>query len=73
MNAVKGTFEYQGQEWKSFWNGKTYGDTKYITVSRPGGSEVKVSASTSKGISAGGSRSLDFAKAAYKSITSEEW
>jgi hypothetical protein len=73
MNAVKSSFEYQGQQWNTYWNGKDYSGTKYITVSRQGGSEVKVTASASKGISAGGSRSLDFAKAAYKSITGEDW
>ena len=73
MNAVKSSFEFQGQTWNTFWNGKEYSGTKYITVSRPGGSEVKVTASPSKGLSVGGARSLDFGKAAYKSITGEDW
>ena len=73
MNAVKSSFEYQGQTWNTYWNGKEYSGTKYITASRPSGSEVKITASPSKGLSVGGSRSLDFGKAAYKSITGQDW
>jgi len=70
---VKSSFEYQGKTYKTFWNGKTYGDAQYITTTAPSGGEAKVVASPSKGLSVGGSHSLDFARAAYKSITGKDW
>lgn len=73
QTAVKSSFEYQGRTWKTYWNGKNYGDTKYITVTGDTGSEAKVTASISKGISVNKAHALDFAREAYKSITGEDW
>jgi hypothetical protein len=73
VQAVKGSFEYQGRTYTTFWNGKDYGDTKYITVTSDANGESKVTASPSKGISVNKSHSVEFAKAAYQSITGEEW
>jgi hypothetical protein len=70
---MKSNFEYQGKTYKTFWNERDYSGTKYITVTAPTGGESKVTASPSKGISVGGSHSIDFAKAAYKSITGQDW
>jgi hypothetical protein len=74
MTAVKSTFEYQGRTFKSYWNGKKYSDgTMYITATSDTGSEAKIVASPAKGLSVGGSHSIEFARAAYKSIVGEDW
>ncbi len=68
FTEVKSTFEYQDRIWKSYWNGKTYNGTRYVTATSPTGSQAKITCSETKGISVGGAHSLDFARVALKSI-----
>ncbi len=68
FTEVKSSFEYQDRTWKSYWNGKDYNGTKYVTATSPNGSQAKVTCSPSKGVSVGGAHSIEFARAALKSV-----
>lgn len=73
VTPVKNSFEWQGRTWQAYWNGKEYNGTQYITATSPTGSQAKITASLSKGISVNGAHSIDFAKAGYQSIMGKEW
>lgn len=70
LTEVKSTFEWQGRTWKAYWNGKTYGTTKYITCTSPTGSEAKVTYNPSAPhpVSVNKSHSVEFGREAVKSI-----
>lgn len=70
---VRGSFEWQGRTFQTYWNGKDYNGTKYITATAPTGSEARITASLTKGLSVNKAHSFEFAQAAYQSITGEEW
>ncbi|MEO6891592.1 MAG: hypothetical protein ABI324_21600 [Ktedonobacteraceae bacterium] len=43
VTPVKGTYEYLGRTSQSYWNGKTYGSTVYVSITSSTGKPYKVS------------------------------
>lgn len=70
QTIVKGTFEWQGRVFKSYWNGKDYNGTKYVTTTSPTGSEAKVSYNESRPhpVDANKCHSVEFGREALKSV-----
>lgn len=74
---IKNYFEWQGRRWRAETNGKVYGgNTRYVNVSTRDGSFTKrgafVRISFSSKISVGGGYSMEFARAALRSLGFDE-
>jgi hypothetical protein len=73
IQAIKGSFEWQGRTFTAWTNGKVYGGgTRYVTTNSPTGSQAKITYSLEKGISVGGAHGLDFARAALRGLGFDE-
>ncbi len=68
QQAVKGTFTFQEREYRTYWNGKIYGNKRYVTTTPvSGGNDIQCTR-IGEYYEANKAHSMDFAKAACASV-----